>query len=212
MSLRQFFQVLLKRAGPIMYVTSFTFVNQPETNKPTANDKLQFEPVDVKKLTPEYMIQQSTIDAVNSATQSLTIACTTIMKTSDEYKALLNELITLSRETLEFNVTDSHWDMIVELRSQVQSKKEMLTKLTGYVEYVHKMAVAASELSYLSGMDNLSFTLTKRIDDALKIIKEEVKYIMLLEQEYCDVQKECIENSNKVTSNKSADEKSNEPT
>ena len=32
------------------------------------------------------MIQQSTIDAVNSATQSLTIACTTIMKTSDEYK------------------------------------------------------------------------------------------------------------------------------
>lgn len=72
------------------------------------------------------------------------------------------------------------------------------------------MAVAASELSYLSGMDNLSFTLTKRIDDALKIIKEEVKYIMLLEQEYCDVQKECIENSN--TSNESADEKSNEPT
>lgn len=69
-----------------------------------------------------------------------------------------------------------------------------MQKLTGYVEYVHKMAVAASELSYLSGMDNLSFTLTKRIDDALKIIKEEVNHIMFLEQEYCDVQKECIEN------------------
>lgn len=43
------------------------------------------------------------------------------------YRELLCELITLSRETLEFNVSDSHWDMIVELRSQVQSKKEILT-------------------------------------------------------------------------------------
>lgn len=120
MSLRQLLRVLLKRASPVMYATSFTFVNQPETNKPTENDKLQFEPVDIKKLTPEYMIQQSTIDAVNSATQSLTITYTAIMKTSKEYKELLCELITLSRETLEFNVSDSHWDMIVELRSQVQ--------------------------------------------------------------------------------------------
>lgn len=56
------------------------------------------------------------------------------------------------------------------------------------------MAVAASELSYLSGLDNLSFTLTQRIDDALRIIKEEVNHIMILEQEYCGVQEECIKN------------------
>ncbi|XP_068967780.1 diablo homolog, mitochondrial-like [Bombus flavifrons] len=210
MLLRQLLRVLLKRASPVMYATSFTFVNQPETNKPTENDKLQFEPVDVKKLTPEYMIQQSTIDAVNSATQSLTVTYTAIMKTSKEYKELLCELITLSRETLEFNVSDSHWDMIVELRSQVQSKKEILTKLTGYVEYVHKMAVAASELSYLSGLDNLSFTLTQRIDDALRIIKEEVNYIMILEQEYCGVQKECIKNSSKINNESADKEKPNE--
>ncbi|XP_050573206.1 uncharacterized protein LOC126913938 [Bombus affinis] len=210
MSLRQLLRVLLKRASPVMYATSFTFVNQPETNKPTENDKLQFEPVDVKKLTPEYMIQQSTIDAVNSATQSLTVTYTAIMKISKEYKELLHELITLSRETLEFNVSDSHWDMIVELRSQVQSKKEILTKLTGYIEYVHKMAVAASELSYLSGLDNLSFTLTQRIDDALRIIKEEVNHIMILEQEYCGVQKECIKNSSKINNESTDKEKPNE--
>ncbi|XP_003698526.1 uncharacterized protein LOC100872270 [Apis florea] len=204
MSLRQFFQLLLKRVGPILYATSSTYINQPETNKPTADDKLQFEPIDIKKLTPEYMIQQSTIDAVNSATQSLTVAYTAIMKASNEYKALLNELISLSRETLELNVNDTHWDMIVELRSKVQSKKEILTKLTGYIEYVHKMAVAVSEISYLSGMDNLSFTLTQRIDDALRNIKKEINHIMVLEQEYCNVQKECIKNSNK-TDTKSAD-------
>lgn len=187
MSLRQLLRVLLKRASPVLYATSYTFVNPPDPRKPTMDDKLQFEPVDVKKLTPEYMIQQSTIDAVNSATQSLTVAYTAIMKTSSELK-----------ETLEFNVVndENHWDMIVDLRSKVQSKKELLTKLTGYVEYVHKMAVAASEISYLSGLDNLSISLTQRIDDALKNIKEEVNHIAILEQEYRDVQRACIENSN----------------
>lgn len=56
------------------------------------------------------------------------------------------------------------------------------------------MAVAASEISYLSGMDNLSFSLTQRIDDALRIIKEEVGHITLLEQEYNNVQAKCIQN------------------
>ncbi|OAD60625.1 hypothetical protein WN48_05142 [Eufriesea mexicana] len=196
--LRQLVRVLLRRARSAMYVTGITYVNQPETSKPTVDDKLQFESIDIKKLTPEYMIQQSTIDAVNSATQSLTVAYVAIMTTSNEYQTLLSELISLSRQTLEFNVNDTHWDMIVELRSKVQSKKEILNKLTGYIEYVHKMAVAASEISYLSGMDSLSFTLTQRIDDILRNIREKVNHIIILEQEYCDVQKECIQNSNKT--------------
>lgn len=72
------------------------------------------------------------------------------------------------------------------------------------------MAVAASELSYLSGLDNLSFTLTQRIDDALRIIKEEVNHIMILEQEYCGVQKECIQNSSKINNESADKEKPNE--
>lgn len=200
MSFRQLFRVLFKRTTPVLYATSYTFVNSPDPRKPTMDDKLQFEPVDVKKLTPEYMIQQSTIDAVNSATQSLTVAYTAVMKTSSELKILLTQLICLLRETSESNIVndESHWDMIVALRSKVQSQKELLTKLTGYVEYVHKMAVAASEISYLSGLDSLSITLTQRIDDALKNIREEVNHIAMLEQEYCDVQKACIENLNKT--------------
>ena len=72
------------------------------------------------------------------------------------------------------------------------------------------MAVAASELSYLSGLDNLSFTLTQRIDDALRIIKEEVNHIMILEQEYCGVQKECIKNFSKINNESTDKEKPNE--
>lgn len=57
---------------------------------------------------------------------------------------------------------------------------------------MHKMAEAASEMSYLSGMDNLSLSLSQRIDDALRNIKEEVARVTILEQEYCDVQEQCI--------------------
>ncbi|XP_076685929.1 uncharacterized protein LOC143377959 [Andrena cerasifolii] len=205
MSLRQLCRTLFTKTGPIVYAASFVFTNHSDTKKPTEDDKLKFEPPDVKTLTHEYMIQQSTIDAVNSATQILTVAYTAIIRTSNEYKGLLNELISLSRETLQYNVSDRHWDMIVELRSEVQSKKEILTKLTGYVDYVHKMAEAASEMSYLSGMDNLSISLSQRIDDALRNIKEEVALVTVLEQEYCDVQEQCIRHSSKTNSNESVD-------
>lgn len=111
--------------------------------------------------------------------------------------------------------------MILELRSKVHSKEEELAvrekenkfalvhysyrkhflmffpcqKLTGYVEYVQKMAVAISEISYLSGMDNLSLALSQRTEEALRNIKEEVNSITALEQEYCRVQEECIKHS-----------------
>lgn len=62
------------------------FVNDSENKKPTEGDKLKFEPPDIKKFTHEYMIQQSTIDAVNSATQTLTVTYIAIMRTTDEYK------------------------------------------------------------------------------------------------------------------------------
>lgn len=54
------------------------------------------------------------------------------------------------------------------------------------------MAVAASEISYLSGMDDLSLSLSQRIDDALRNIKAEVARVTILEQEYRDVQEQCI--------------------
>ncbi|XP_076246857.1 uncharacterized protein LOC143186897 [Calliopsis andreniformis] len=197
MSFRQLFRTLLKKNGPFMYATSFIFVDHSETKKPTEGDKLKFEPPDIKKLTHEYMIQQSTIDALNSTTQILTIAYTAIIRTSDEYKALLNELISLTRETSMFTVGDEHWDMIIELRSKVQNKEQMLTNLTGYVQYIHKMAVAVSEICYLSGMDNLSFTLSQQVDDIIKKVQEEVDNITKLEQEYCNVHEECIKNFQK---------------
>lgn len=63
------------------------------------------------------------------------------------------------------------------------------------MDYVHKMAVAASELSFLSGMDSLSNSLCQRIDDALNNVKIEVESNLELEQAYRHIQQQCIKNS-----------------
>lgn len=195
MSLRKLFRTVLRTTGTIMSGPSFLYSNDTNNKKPTEDEKLIFEPLDVTKFTPEYMLKQSTVDAVNCATQTLTVTYMAILTASNEYKTLLIELISLSKDTLQFHVTEKHWDMIVELRTEVQAKKDTLNKLSGYVDYVHKMATAATEISYLSGMDNLSFTLSQRIDDALRNIKEEFNSLASLEQEYCEIQEKCIRNT-----------------
>lgn len=63
------------------------------------------------------------------------------------------------------------------------------------MDYVHKMAVAASELSFLSGMDSLSSSLCQRIDDALNNVKTEVDSNLELEQAYRHIQEKCIKDS-----------------
>ena len=62
------------------------------------------------------------------------------------------------------------------------------------MDYVHKMAEAASEISFLAGMDNLSISLTQRIDDALGKIQTEKTNNTQLEEEYVRVQEESIKN------------------
>lgn len=104
----------------------------------------------------------------------------------------MSKLISLLRETAIHEVTDEHWDLIVMVRAEVQSKKQVVQKLVDYMSYVHKMAEAATEISYLSGMDNLSTTLCDRIDDALNKMQHEIDKNKMLEDEYSRVQEECV--------------------
>ncbi|XP_046749666.1 uncharacterized protein LOC124413249 isoform X2 [Diprion similis] len=186
MACRQVLKAIIRRTWPIMYASTTLFVNSTSTQKPCADQKLTLEPPDSKTLSYDYMIKQSTIDAVNTASQVLTITYSAIESTSREYRNMLTKLIVLIRETLIYEVCDSHWDMIVEVRAEVQLKKDILT-----------MAVAASETTYLAGMDNLSTTLCQRIDDALINMQREIELNKVLEEEYCQVQQQCIIKSTK---------------
>ncbi|XP_011152380.1 uncharacterized protein LOC105191004 isoform X2 [Harpegnathos saltator] len=185
----------LRNISSVMYSSGILFTHCTLSEKLNEKEKLKLEPPDIKKLTYESMIQCSTLDVVNSATQALTVTCMAIINLSTEYRTLLNKLISLLTDTLNHDVSDVHWDLIVEVRTEMEEKKQILMKLTGYMDYVHKMAVATSEISFLSGMDSLSNLLCQRINDVLDNVKKEVESNLELEQAYRHIQEQCIKNS-----------------
>jgi len=67
------------------------------------------------------------------------------------------------------------------------------------MDYVHKMAVASAELSYMCGMDSLTSTLQQRIEDALDRVKAEIDSNTELERAYWRVQEQCIKGDKETT-------------
>ncbi|XP_018397226.1 PREDICTED: uncharacterized protein LOC108775383 isoform X1 [Cyphomyrmex costatus] len=197
MVMRQVLTKLWRNISPAIYTSSILFAHCTSFDKLNENEKLKLDPPDIKKLTYEYMIKQSALDAANSATQALTVTYMAIIDLSVAYRLLLNELISLLEETIIRNVNDAHWDLIVEVRNEMQDKKEKITRLATYMDYVHKMAVASAELSYMCGIDSLSSTLQQRIEDALAKVKAETDSNTKLEQAYWHIQEQCIKGSKK---------------
>ncbi|XP_077264470.1 uncharacterized protein LOC143898698 [Temnothorax americanus] len=195
MAMRQVLRKLWKDIRPAMYTSGMLFAHCNSPDKPSENDKLKLVPPDVNKLTHEYMIKQSALDAANSVTQTLTVTYTAIVDLSVEYRTLLNELISLLEEIIIHNVSDAHADLIVELRNEMQERKEKITRLTTYMDYVHKMAVASAELCYMCEMDSLTGTLQRRIDDALDRVKTEINRNAELERAYRLIQEQSIKSS-----------------
>ncbi|XP_014474559.1 PREDICTED: uncharacterized protein LOC106744371 [Dinoponera quadriceps] len=198
MAIRQILRKLLTNVTPALYSSGMLFTYCTPSKKLSEKEKLKLELPDIRNLTYESMIQRSALDATNSATQALTVTCMAIINMSAEYRTLLNELISLLTDILNHDVSDAHWDLIIEVRTEMEEKKQALMKLTGYMDYVHKMAVAASELSFLSGMDSLSSSLCQRIDDALSNVKTEVENNLKLEQAYRHIQEQCIKDNKKT--------------
>ncbi|XP_012264309.2 uncharacterized protein LOC105690794 isoform X2 [Athalia rosae] len=188
MAFRQVLKSIIRTSRPILYASTTMFIDSTSTAKPSANQKLTLEPPDVKNLSYDYMIKQSTIDSVNTASQMLTVTYSAIETASKEYRIILSRLIALLQETLSYEVGDTHWDMIVALRAEVQLKKQIVTQLVGFMEYIHKMVVATSEITFLAGMDNLSTSLCQRIDDALIKMQREIDQNNQLEEEYRHIQ------------------------
>ncbi|KAJ8687029.1 hypothetical protein QAD02_022823 [Eretmocerus hayati] len=183
----------------VMYASAVPVFTSPDPPKdPKEDQKLLFDTPTASQFTYDYLIKQSTVSAVNSASQALTVTYAAVEATSVEYRELLTRLIVLMNEATMHEVSNSHWDEIVRIRNEMQLKKQMLVKFIGYMEYVHKMAEAASEVSFLAGMDNLSSTLIQRIDDALMKIHGEEANNTQLENEYVRVQEESVKSHRKI--------------
>ncbi|KAL6267494.1 hypothetical protein P5V15_000568 [Pogonomyrmex californicus] len=202
MAMRRILGKLWESIYPAMYTSSILFAHCTSFDKPNENDRLKLDPPDIKKLTHEYMIKQSALNTVNSATQALTVTYMAVIDLSVAYRTLLNELISLLEETLIRNVNDAHWDLIVEIRNKMQDKKQEIMRFATYMDYVHKMAVTSAELSYMCGMDSLTSTLQQRIEDALNRVKMEIDSNLELERTYWHIQEQCIKGNKKITEKK----------
>lgn len=62
------------------------FTNPEPPKEPKNDQKLQFDPQSALNLSYDYLIKQSTINAVNSASESLTVTYSAIETTSKEYR------------------------------------------------------------------------------------------------------------------------------
>ncbi|KAL2716860.1 uncharacterized protein V1478_014536 [Vespula squamosa] len=185
------FKSLFRKTVPVMCLSPL-FVNCSSQSESKITEEYKLKLPDVDTLTYNYMIKQSTLNAVNNASELLTITYTAIEAASVEYRTLLIKLIHLYKDTIENEFADFHEDAIVQIRGETQDKKEMLMQLISFMQYVRKMADSATEICYTYGMNNLCSTLSQRINDAIKNIEKEICNNQELEKEYFYIQQECI--------------------
>ncbi|XP_057329510.1 uncharacterized protein LOC130670230 [Microplitis mediator] len=194
MAFRQTWRLLAKKFIPVM--SAGILLARCDDKQKLENESIvKVKVPNLDKLSYDYMIKQSAVDAVNSASQALTIAYTAIESTSREYRLLLSQLMSLMEDTLIYEVTDEHHDLIIAARSEVDTKKKILTDLIIHMDYIQRMVEAVSVVSHSAGMDNLAMTLCERMDDALKNKDREIRDNKLLEKEYYSLQEECIKKS-----------------
>lgn len=195
MACRRILNLLCKTNRPIWFAMASSFIQYDPDKKPNSEEKINLQDLQApekKDLSFDYMMKQSAIESVNSASQTLTVTYSAIEAVSKDYRKLLVNIISLLQESLIREVSDEHWDVIVLVRGEMQKKKQTINRLVGYVEYVQKMAVATTEVTFLTGMDNLSVTLCQRIDDAVNNIQKEIAQNKILEEEYTVIQQKCI--------------------
>ncbi|XP_034941833.1 uncharacterized protein [Chelonus insularis] len=189
MALRFIIRTLTKRTAA--YGASLIFVQCQENIYKNEENVTKVDLQKFERLSYDSLIKQSTVDAVNSASQTLTVASSAFECTCKEYRLLLSKLINLIEDTLIYEVSDEHRDLIIAVRCDVNNKKKLLMELLGFMDYVQRMVEAVSIVSQSAGMDNLAMSLCERMDNALKYKEQELKSNTKLEKEYSYLQEKC---------------------
>ncbi|KAG8034754.1 hypothetical protein G9C98_007830 [Cotesia typhae] len=191
MAFRHTWRLLSKNIIPAMSV-GIVFARSDEKKDTEGEKIIKVQMPNFDKLNYDFMIKQSAVEVINSASQALTIAYIAIESTSREYRLLLSKLMSLIEETLIYEVSEEHEDLIIAARSDVNNKKIILNDLLIYMDYVQRMVEAASVVSNSAGMENLAMTLCERMDDALKNKNREIRDNNLLEKQYNNLQEKCV--------------------
>ncbi|XP_015183698.1 PREDICTED: uncharacterized protein LOC107070222 [Polistes dominula] len=195
-ALRSICKLLFRKTSPVVCLTPL-FTNDSSQNDAEITKENKLKLPDVQTMTYSYMVKQSTLKAINNASELLTITFLAIESTSQEYRTSLTKLINLHKESINSDIIDLHEDAMVQIRDEIQKKQDMLMQLVSFMDSVRKMADSATEICYTYGMDNLCSSLSQRIDDAIKNMDKEIYNNKKLEQEFNYVQQQYIINADK---------------
>ncbi|XP_043503472.1 uncharacterized protein LOC122525006 [Polistes fuscatus] len=196
-ALRSICKLLFRKTSPVVCLSPL-FINDSSQNDAEITEKNKLKLPDVKTMTYNYLVKQSTLKAINNASELLTITFLAIETISEEYRKSLIKLINLYKESSESGMVDLHEDTMVQIRAEMQNKKDMFMQLVSFMESVRKMADSTTEICYMYGMNNLCSSLSQRIDDAIKNMDKEIYNNQKLEKEFNYVQQEYIINTSRI--------------
>ncbi|KAI4487362.1 hypothetical protein M0804_005511 [Polistes exclamans] len=195
-ALRSICKLLFRKTSPVVCLSPL-FINDSSQNDAEITEENKLKLPDVQTMTYNYLVKQSTLKSINNASELLTITFLAIETISEEYRKSLIKLINLYKESSESDMVDLHEDSMVQIRAEIQNKKDMLMQLVSFMESVRKMADSTTEICYMYGMNNLCSSLSQRIDDAIKNMDKEIYNNQKLEKEFNYVQQEYIINADK---------------
>ncbi|XP_014608020.1 PREDICTED: uncharacterized protein LOC106788861 [Polistes canadensis] len=195
-ALRSICKLLFRKTSPVVCLSPL-FINDSSQNDAEITEENKLKLPDVQTMTYSYLVKQSTLKSINNASELLTITFLAIETISEEYRKSLIKLINLYKESSDSDMVDLHEDTMVQIRAEIQNKKDMLMQLVSFMESVRKMADSTTEICYMYGMTNLCSSLSQRIDDAIKNMDKEIYNNQKLEKEFNYVQQEYIINADK---------------
>jgi len=144
----------------------------------------------------KYLLQQSSLLNVESASVTLTQTVVAIQDCSRSYCSHLKQmtsLLTMSSDGLPLAYSSMEiYDMVVELRGIIKMEKEALLELGTFFTYVRKLMDSVAETSFLVGADYASLQASSRLASAEEQVKAQLGLAEWAEQELLSVEKDNV--------------------
>eukprot|EP00092_Neocalanus_flemingeri_P001710 GFUD01001825.1.p1 GENE.GFUD01001825.1~~GFUD01001825.1.p1 ORF type:complete len:322 (-),score=132.62 GFUD01001825.1:198-1163(-) len=149
-----------------------------------------------QKWSHKYLLQQSSVLNVESASVTLTQTVVALQACAQSYcshLAQLTGLLTMSSDGLPLAYSNQElYDMVVELRGILQIEKEALLELGVLFTYVRKLLDSVAETAFLVGAEYASLQASSRLATAEAQVKEELGMADRAEQELLQVERDNV--------------------
>jgi len=155
-----------------------------------------------EKWSHKYLLQQSSVLSVESASVTLTqtvVAIQTCSKSYCSHMTQLTGLLTMASDGLPLAYTSEEmYDKVVELKGILKKEKVTLIELEVLFTYIRKLMDSVAETAFLVGAEYASLQAASRLSSAEMQVKEDLGMAQVVEQELLTVERENVVKVGKV--------------